>query len=71
MFPVDHQEEDVQNYTQQITALEARREVVTKVLAERRSQCKDAEKEFKDIEAKMEARANSDIPLKVCLRFCL
>ena len=64
---VVHQEEDVQNYTQQITALEERRQVVTAVLAEKQSEHREAEKEFKEMEGKMEARANSDIPLKVSL----
>ena len=64
---VVHQEEDVQNYTQQITALEERRQVVNAVLAEKQSEHREAEKEFKEMEGKMEARANSDIPLKVSL----
>ncbi|XP_076440367.1 structural maintenance of chromosomes protein 6-like isoform X2 [Babylonia areolata] len=57
-------EEDVQNYSQQIALLEERKVQVSDRLKEKQETCRAAEREFQEIEAEAEARANSDNPLR-------
>ncbi|KAK7485360.1 hypothetical protein BaRGS_00023459 [Batillaria attramentaria] len=57
-------EEDVRAYTTQITTLQERRAMALRTLEEKQQQCGEAEKQFKEIEAEMKKRTDSDIPLK-------